>query len=90
MGQWDKLNREAGLETQGLLGLVGDILDRARINADDTVYVEKSAEPDQWDQIAMGTLEMILTYSDADLLNGYENVSADEARDWFASRGVKF
>lgn len=63
---------------RGTLGdAVDDILDKARINADDTVFVEKSSE--DWDAMAMASLEGILS------------VSTDPAAcDWFRNAGVRW
>lgn len=38
-----------------------DIIDSARVNADDTVDVEKEAKPNEWDSIFKGTVESILS-----------------------------
>lgn len=57
---------------------VSAILDSARVNADDTVYVERVAGAD-WETIAMATISDVLSYcSDAAVC------------DWFASRGVRW
>lgn len=66
-----------------LLGSVIDrvdgLLDRARINADDTVYLEKACPAEEWERIAMGTLQDILSYSED-----------GQAKYWFKRQGVSF
>jgi hypothetical protein len=58
---------------------VDDVLDRARINADDTCYVEKSVPEGEYDSIALASVECVLSERDTD---------ADVIA-WFASHGVK-
>lgn len=87
MTQFEAIRKEivAAIEADGLrpgslIDRCDDIMDRARINADDTVYVEKSAPADQWSDIATATLEGILSSRDA----------ADDERAWFTARGIRF
>lgn len=47
----------------GLGHRVDEVLDSARVNADDTVYLEKEADASEWDSIAVGTLSSILADS---------------------------
>lgn len=54
-----------------------DVLDRARINADDTCHVEKTQPVDQYDYIALNTVSEILSYLDD-----------KEVCDWFAANNV--
>ena len=62
----------------GLGQRVDDALDSARVNADDTCYVEKEADPSRYDEIALGTLSSILAYSN------------DKAMiRWFERQGVR-
>ncbi len=75
------LNRE--IETQTFISgstidLVHDLLDRARGNADDTVYAEKNAPEKDWDKIALGSV--------LDLLSSGREPKTVVA--WFAKRGV--
>lgn len=59
--------KAAKLGTVSKLGMeVDHILDSARVNADDTCYVEKSAPVAEWSQIAVGTLRDILSYRETD------------------------
>lgn len=57
-----------------------DVLDRARINADDTVYVEKAQSVAQWNKIAYASIQDILSRSDTD----------EQAVRWFEKNGVSF
>ena len=57
-----------------------DVLDRARINADDTVYVEKAAVAAEWDRIALDTVSDILSQSGTD----------GDIVEWFLAQGVRF
>lgn len=52
-----------------------DVLDNARINADDTVYLEKSTL--DWNAVAIASLETILSYSEDKRVNA-----------WFHRNGV--
>lgn len=52
--------------TTKLGGEVDHILDSARVNADDTCHVEKSAPVEDYDCIAVGTLRDILSSSETD------------------------
>lgn len=63
----------------GLVDRLDDVLDRARINADDTCYVEKAQPTDQWDAIALATVSDILSATPD------KNVCA-----WFARNGVEW
>lgn len=58
-----------------------NMVDCARVNADDTCFVEKSRPDTEYHQIAMDSLEMQLAYAS-------ENQTAAVA--WFVSQGVKF
>lgn len=61
----------------GIGSRVDNILDQARINADDTVYAEKARPSSEYDRIAADTVAELLSYS-----------SDAEAQAWF--RGVGF
>jgi hypothetical protein len=54
------------------------ILDSARIDADDTCYVQNTAPVEAYDRVALDSVAEILRHSDD-----------AEAREWFAARGVK-
>lgn len=54
-----------------------NILDEARANADETVYVEKTTS--EWHTVLIASLESLLCYCDDKELSA-----------WFASRGVTF
>jgi hypothetical protein len=58
---------------------VDDVLDKARVNADDTVYVDKSAPASEWDSIALGSISDVLAYH-----------KDPEVIKWFSDRGVTF
>lgn len=58
---------------------IDDILDNARINADDTVYVEKAAPVADWDRIALASLQSLLSYC-----------GDSKAVAWFRRNGVEF
>lgn len=71
----DKMEIQKG----NLADRLDDVLDRARWNADDTVYTEKTVPASDWDSIALATVSEILAYgSDAE-------VSA-----WCAAQGVEW
>jgi hypothetical protein len=55
------------------------ILESARIDADDTRYVEKVAPVEDYDRIVLASVAEILRHSDD-----------AEARQWFAAHGVKW
>lgn len=59
---------------------VNYMLDMARVNADDTCYVEKSRPAEDHETVMMDTLEFACTTSDA-----YGPAVA-----WFEANGVKF
>lgn len=58
---------------------VSYMLDAARVNADDTVYVDKSAPESDWHRIAMDSLESACAYS-----------RNSDAVSWFLAHGVTF
>jgi hypothetical protein len=66
----DKMKRTA------LFHRIDNVLDQARINADDTVYLEKNHC--DWNEMAVNTIEGILSY---------HNDKAVIA--WFVRRGVR-
>jgi hypothetical protein len=79
MNLYAKLNAQADAEG---LAFDSDILytiDAARVNADDTVYLEKAAPESDWDGIFEGSLMGLL--SDRD-------VNPDTLR-WFAAQGIR-
>lgn len=56
---------------------VDALLDSARVNADDTVYLEKAAPESDYDRIALDTVMMELSYcTDKAVIR------------WFAKRGI--
>ena len=55
---------------------VDNILDNSRINADDTVHVERAAKPHEWDSIFRGTAQMMLD-TDRDV--------PSRVKEWFAT-----
>lgn len=64
----------------GTLGSrIDSILDLARCNAEDTVFVEKARDASEYDAIALGSVESILCYS-----------SDKPVMRWFARNGVKW
>lgn len=78
---YEDLTKLADAELDCLRGLgkrVDEVLDSARINADDTKYLEKN-EDQSWEYIAMSTIEEILSFS-----------SDKEVQDWFIGHGVRF
>lgn len=56
---------------------IDDVLDRARINAEDTVYIEKAQDVTKYDHVALDTVSEILSYLDD-----------EEVCDWFAANNV--
>ena len=73
---YDTLRRDADkMKRTRLYDRVDHILDSARINADDTVYLEKSAY--DWNGIAVSTIECLLSDQDQVTVS------------WFARRGVR-
>ena len=54
------------------------VLDSARVNADDTVFVERACDVTGWHDIALGSIETVLAYS-----------TDKKVLAWFAKRGVK-
>ena len=65
------------IKSRKLYNAVDHILDSARINADDTVYLEKN--DGDWHEMALNTVESSLAYC---------NDKAVVA--WFVRRGVRF
>lgn len=65
---------------EGLGDRVDQVLDCARINADDTCCVEKSLPMAEYDAVALETVCGILSSRDAD----------DEVRGWFKAQGVQW
>ena len=68
---------------------VDNVLDRARINADDTIHVEKSAPESQYDSIAMDTIESCLACDEDALRGDYWNATPNQIRAWFRRHGVR-
>lgn len=65
--------------TDSLSNRIDNVLDRARINADDTCHVEKTAPAAEYDAIALATVSDILSFEND------QQVAA-----WFAARGVQW
>lgn len=68
--------------TVGRLSLadrLDDILDRARVNADDTCYTEKTVPVTQYDRAALDTVASILSYT-----------NDPEVCAWFAAQGMEW
>jgi len=59
---------------------VDDVLDRARINADDTCYIEKTLPVAEYDQVALDSVACILSERETD----------EDVRAWFETQGVKW
>jgi len=54
---------------------IHNILDSARINADDTVYTNKSTTESEWDAVACNSLELLLgECKDIRLLNWFRRI----------------
>jgi hypothetical protein len=69
--------KRLAIKPGNLADRIDSILDSGRINADDTIYLEKSAPSDQWDAIALASVCDLLAYSkDKPVLA------------WFARHGV--
>lgn len=69
---------------------VDDVLDRARINADDTIYVEKARPEADYDEIAYGSIADLLCGSDDTLRGEYWKATPNQIRAWFRRAGYKF
>jgi hypothetical protein len=69
---------------------VDDVLDRARINADDTIYVEKSRPETDYDEIAYGSIAGFLCGSDDELRGDYWKTSPNQIRAWFKRHGYRW
>lgn len=69
---------------------VDDVLDRARINADDTVYVEKSLPESEHDTVAIGSICDILSGRDDDLRGRWWDATPNQIRAWFKRHGVRY
>lgn len=67
------------IERGNLADRINDVLDRARINADDTCYKEKAQPESEYDRIAVDTIREILSYSN-DI----------EVQGWFKSVGIDY
>lgn len=65
------------IERGNLADRLDDVLDRARGNADDTVYLEKTVPVTEYDAIGLATVGEILSYS-----------TDQEVCAWFAAQGV--
>ena len=89
-GKWDKLDQDATAEGGPLGYLAGDVLDRARINADDTFVDGVRVTGDEWDRIAVGSVGCVLSMRNEDVECCYSTAKADEVRSWFAARGVRW
>lgn len=86
--KWEALDREA-TEMGGALGyLAGDVLDRARINADDTFVEGVRIVGAEWDRVAVGSIRDVLSMRDADVECIYSTATAADVREWFAKRGI--
>jgi hypothetical protein len=53
--------------------------DSARVNADDTIYVEKSAPQEDWGKIAISSLENLLSFC-----------SDKAVCDWYEAHGIRW
>jgi hypothetical protein len=78
--QLRKMVDDMGVVHGELSDRLDDILDRARINADDTCYLEKTRSVEDYDRVALDTISDILSQSETD---------ADVCR-WFIAQGVEF
>lgn len=88
-GEWERLDLEAKKQGRQLGYLLGDILDRARVNADDTFEDGVRVTGEQWDRIAIGTVCSILCERDENIASPYSTATPDQARKWFAKRGIR-
>jgi hypothetical protein len=80
--KWSEIVKMAStLEiSRGSLGdRIDEMVDSARVNADDTVYLEKAAAESDYDMVAISTLELILSDS-----------NDEEAKTWFKSIGFNW
>lgn len=59
---------------------IDEVLDSARINANDTIYIEKAAPESEWNLIFKGTIESILAFGDY----------SAEVKAWFAAQGIRY
>ena len=63
---FEEIRKKAGkLEVRGdnLGGRIDHLLDSARINADDTVHIEKAEPAAEWERIALDSLGSLLSHS---------------------------
>ena len=73
----DNVEKHRGYE--GLANRVGYLVDAARVNADDTVYLEKTVDEDQFDKIAVASLEGLLC-----------SCTDEEVCAWFRKQGFRW
>lgn len=59
---------------------VSDALDSARVNANDTIYIEKAQPETEWESLFTGSLVSSLSFS----------TPSPAAVEWFAKHGVTF
>lgn len=69
---------------------VDDILDRARINASDTLTENTNIDPADWDKLALASVESILCERDHNLVSEYSKSKPATVRKWFERRGVRY
>lgn len=67
-------------EHRALRTEISDIIESGRVNADDTVHVERAAPVSEWESIFIGTVQGALSYSG----NSARCIA------WFKSHGVTF
>lgn len=60
---------------------VDNILDVARSNADDTIYVDREAKPYQWNEIAVASIGSLLSE---------KNYTTEAVRRWFRKVGLEW
>lgn len=73
-------NNEAHRETNRVLwDRIDDIIDSGRVNADDTIYRDKSLPESEWNAVAEGSICTLL----CDETNA-------EVRNWFIAQGIRF
>lgn len=71
-----------------VFGLVREIYDSAVQNANDTIYVEKAANPVDFQWLVVGSIRTLLSCS-ADFTPRFGAAEVTKAKKWFAARGVE-
>jgi hypothetical protein len=68
-----------GIGSKKLRDEVGNLIESGRVNANDTVHVDKAAADGEWDSVFVGSIRSLLS----------DGTYSKRCVRWFAARGIK-